>query len=102
MLHLIQNIRRISERYREDEITVYAAQASFFIVLSAVPFIMLLLSLIHFIPAINKSDLMNILTRMLPDMLDALVISIVDDLYTKSPATVVSISAVAAIWSAEK
>lgn len=102
MLHLIQNIRRISERYREDEITVYAAQASFFIVLSAVPFIMLLLSLIHFIPAINKSDLMNILTRMLPDMLDALVISVIDDLSVKYPGTTLSIAALTALWSAAK
>ena len=63
---------------------------------------MLLLTLIQLVPAVNKSDLLELLVAIMPDMLDALVISIVDDLYTKSPATVVSISAVAAIWSASR
>lgn len=63
---------------------------------------MLLLTLIQFIPAVNKSDLLELLVTVMPDMLDALVISIVDDLYSKSPATMVSISAVVAIWSASR
>ena len=102
MIFLLVEGKRIFDKYKRDEVTVYAAQASFFIVISFFPFIMLLLTLIQLIPAVNKSDLLELLVTIMPDMLDALVISIVDDLYTKSPATVVSISAVAAIWSASR
>ncbi len=96
---------RISELIRKigrDEITVYAAQASFFIVISFFPFIMLLLTLIQLIPAIHKSDVMSLLIAIVPDMLDSLVIGIIDDLYTKSPATIISITAVVSLWSASK
>lgn len=102
MIAFIRHCRKIWNKYVEDEITVYAAQASFFIVLSFFPFIMLLLSLIQFIPAVSKSDLLAILIRLMPDMLDALVMGIVDDLYVKSPATILSVTALTALWSAAR
>ncbi len=102
MFFLLVEGKRIFDKYKKDEVTVYAAQASFFIVISFFPFIMLLLTLIQRIPAVNKSDLLELLVAVVPDMLDSLVIGIVDDLYTKSPATVVSISALVAIWSASR
>ena len=102
MISLLIQGKRIFDKYKKDEFTVYAAQASLFIVISFFPFIMLLLTLIQFIPAINKSDVLELLVSIMPDMLDALVIGIVDELYTKSPATVVSLSAIVAIWSASR
>ncbi|MCD8084036.1 MAG: YihY/virulence factor BrkB family protein, partial [Clostridiales bacterium] len=82
--------------------TVYAAQASFFIVIAAFPFIMLLLALIQMNPAVSKSDLMRILTRLLPEMLHSLVIGIVDDLYIKYPGRILSVTALLALWSASR
>ena len=97
MISLMVEGKRIFDKYKKDEVTVYAAQASFFIVISFFPFIMLLLTLIQLIPAVNKSDLLELLVSIMPDMLDGLVISIVNDLYTKSPGTILSISAVVVI-----
>ena len=102
MLFLMVEGKRIFDKYKKDEVTVYAAQASFFIVISFFPFIMLLLTLVQRIPAVNKSDLLDLLITIMPDMLDSLVIGIVDDLYAKSPATMVSVSAVVAVWSASR
>ena len=102
MIEFIINCKKIWDKYVRDEITVYAAQASFFIVIAFFPFIMLLLTLIQFIPAINKSDLLTILVRIMPNMLDSLVIGIVDDLYIKSPGTILSITALLALWSAAR
>ena len=90
MISLLIQGKRIFDKYKKDEVTVYAAQASFFIVISFFPFIMLLLTLIQFIPALNKSDVLELLVSIMPDKLDSQVIGIVDELYTKSPATVVS------------
>ncbi|MDD3253221.1 MAG: YihY/virulence factor BrkB family protein [Lachnospiraceae bacterium] len=102
MVELIIKGKQIWDKYVKDEMTVYAAQASFFIVIAFFPFIMLLLTLIQFIPAINKSDLLTILVRLMPNLLDSLVIGIVDDLYVKSPATILSITGLLALWSAAR
>ena len=53
MLSFLLNCKRIYNDFIKDEVTVYAAQASFFIVLSAAPFIMILLTLIQLIPAVS-------------------------------------------------
>jgi len=100
MIGFISEYKRIWDKYDKDEVTVYAAQASFFTVLAFFPFIMLLLTLIQFIPNINKSDLLIFLVGIMPDMLDSFVVGIVDDLYVKSPGTIVSLSALTALWSA--
>ena len=98
----IKTIWKIWKKYIEDEVTVYAAQASFFIVIAFFPFIMLLLTMLQFIPNINKSDLLTLLVKIMPNMLDSLVVGIVDDLYIKSPGTILSLSAAAALWSAAR
>lgn len=95
-------LKEFLDKYKKDEVTAYAAQSSFFIIISFFPFVMLLLTLIQLVPAIQKSDLMELMVTIMPDMLDALVVGIIDDLYTKSPATIISISAIAALWSASR
>ncbi len=102
MNFLLTHGKQIFDKYKHDEVTVYAAQASFFIVIAFFPFIMLLLTLIQFVPAVSKSDLLYTLVTIMPDMLDSLVISIVNDLYTKSPGTVISLTALLALWSASR
>lgn len=102
MVTLFLQGKQIFDKYSKDEVTVYAAQASFFIVISFFPFVMLLLTLIRFIPGINQSDLQSIMVGMLPDMLDSLVFGIVDDLYTKSTGALISITALTALWSASR
>lgn len=102
MINFIIECKQIWNKYVKDEVPVYAAQASFFIVLAFFPFIMLLLTLIQFIPAINKSDLISIMVAVMPDMLDSLMIGIVDDLYIKSPGTILSVTAIIALWSAAR
>lgn len=102
MLSFIVSCQKIFQRFSRDEISVYAAQASLFIIIACFPFLMLLLTLIQFIPSVGKSDLLALLVRIMPDMLDSLVIGIVDDLYVKSPATILSITALTALWSSSK
>ena len=50
MVFFIIQCRKIAEKFIRDEMTVYAAQASFFIVLSAFPFIMMLMTVVQLIP----------------------------------------------------
>ena len=59
MVRLILIGKRIYNKFSEDEMTVYAAQVSFFVILSAVPFLMLLLTAVQMIPGISKADFLE-------------------------------------------
>lgn len=85
--------------------TVYAAQASFFIILSAFPFIMLVLTVLQLIPTFNQEDVIQILLAILPHTFQAyedMITNVVYDLYTNSPGTILSITGITALWSAAR
>ncbi len=102
MIEFLLHVIRLKNKYTRDEIPVYAAQASFFILLSAVPFIMVLLTIIQMIPSVSKSDLLSLLVSIMPEMLKSTMVSVIDDLFTKSPGKILSVTALLAIWSASK
>lgn len=102
MLRFLIDCKRISDKYTRDEMTVYAAQACFFIILSVFPFMMLLLSLIQFVPMISRADLLSLVIRIVPDTLDSLVIGLIDELFSDSPMTILSVTAVTTLWSASR
>ena len=93
---------KLTKKYGEDEMSVYAAQAAFFILLAVFPFLMLLLALIGLVPIVHESDLLTYLIRVMPDNLDALIIYIFDSLSSDSPMALLSASAIAALWSSSK
>lgn len=88
------------KKLKEDRINAYAAQTAYFMILSFIPFIMMLLTLIKYTP-VTKADLLSTAVSLLPSSIDPLVISIIDEVYNKSSA-VISISAITAAWSAGK
>ena len=85
MIRFLLECRRLFEKYSKDEMSVYAAQASFFIILASIPFLMLLLSLIQATPLVNESDLLSLVVQMVPDTLDGLVVYVLDSLHSDSP-----------------
>ena len=94
--------QRIIKKYISDEITVYAAQASFFIIMAAFPFTMLMLSIIQVIPSISQNDLLELFGPIIPRQFSQILFSLINSLYTESPAALLSLSALAALWSASK
>lgn len=102
MIRLVVMAKEIYDKFSEDEMTVYAAQVSFFIILSAVPFIMLLLTAIQMIPAITNARFLEVAVGLVPLEYKALVFRLINDLSLKSPATMLSVTAVTALWSAGK
>lgn len=104
MIRLLLRCKHIYDKYSKDEMTVYAAQASFFSIIAAFPFMMLLLALIQLIPSITKANLLQLIITIIPSTLEmnSIIVTVIDDLYTNSPVAVLSATAVAAIWSASK
>ena len=99
MVRFLLGAKLVYDKYSEDEMTVYAAQVTFFIILSAVPFIMLLLTVIQLIPSVSNADLLELVVSLTPADYKSLAFRAVNDLYLKSPATMVSVTALMALWS---
>ncbi|MTK08867.1 MAG: YihY/virulence factor BrkB family protein [Hungatella sp.] len=104
MIRLLLRCKQIYDKFTRDEMTVYAAQASFFTIIAAFPFIMLLLAMIQFIPSITKANLLQVLITIIPSTLeiDSVIVTVIEDLYTHTPAAILSATAIAAVWSASR
>ncbi len=89
------------DKLQEHHISAYAAQTAYFLVLSFIPFIMLLCTLVEYIPTISKSLMLKIAVDILPTEIDAFAISIIDEMFEKS-AAILPISAIITAWSAGK
>lgn len=102
MLSILFEIYRFTKKLSKDQITVYAAQASFFLVLSGVPLLMLIMALLRYVLPVSQSDLIALVLAISPDALDSFFINTINELYTNSTATLISITSLTALWSASR
>lgn len=89
-------------RLNTDHVGASAAQAAYFILLSFIPFLMLLLTLVQYTP-VTQSMVTDVLLRIMPENGDFrnFLLGIIQEVYGKSTA-VVPISALFTLWSAGK
>lgn len=97
----VKEIMELAGRIKEDRVSAYAAQASFFLILSAFPFLILILTCIRFLP-ITDADLIQALQYLLPEEIQEQVISVVQEFISRSNNTILSVSIIFTIWSAAK
>lgn len=83
---------------KHDRVDAYAAQSAFYVILSFIPFVMLLLTLIQYTP-LTKVDVTNMLLGVLPESFGEPMLKIVNDVFTRSTA-LLSGTAIAAVWAA--
>ncbi len=93
-------ILAITERVREHHLFSFAATSAFFLLMSFIPFILVLLVLIRY-TSLSETDTMNAIIEAVPSELENFMALIVREVYTKS-ITLVPISLVIALWSASK
>ncbi|MCR5195138.1 MAG: YihY/virulence factor BrkB family protein [Pseudobutyrivibrio sp.] len=83
-----------------DNIGAYAAQTAYFMIMSSIPFIMLLVWIAGYVPPI--SQYMNeLIYAVMPDDFSPYIVKVVK-LVTQASVGAISISAVMAIWSSGK
>lgn len=97
-LYLI--LKKLSSEMKKQNISAYAASTAFFLFLSIVPMLMLICSIIPYTP-LTEENLVEAVTEVVPEMVAPLAVSLVSDVYDKS-AGVLSVAAIATIWSAAK
>ena len=101
MKNLITLIK-IIQKFLKDEMPVFAASATFWMIISVVPFLMVIMTAIQFIPGLDKGTVESTLISAAPDMpqFRYLILSVTDNLYITAPSAVLSITAAMALWSA--
>lgn len=91
-------IEKISTNINEDNISAYSAQCAYYTILSFIPFLILLITLIQY-TNIEQEALFNFITKLIPSSMNEFVLGIVREVYSKSVGTI-SISIIFTIWSA--
>ncbi len=100
MREILKKIKNITDKIAEDHISAYAAQSAFFIMLSLVPILLLLMTLVRFTP-ITQADIMAAAYELFPKTVSSTIISIVNEVYNQT-GTAISVSLLVALWSAGK
>ncbi len=97
---IVAGIRMFAKKCSADNISAFAAQAAFFIILSFIPFLMLFISLVQYTP-VSESMVMEVVNRTMPGYVAPLLISVIHEIYSRSIG-VISVTAIVAIWAAAK
>lgn len=86
-----------SMELKDDHVRAYASSTAFFVFLSLIPYLILIISVIPYTP-LTKADVLAAVVEILPNALDSYAITIIDQLYANTFAAL-SISIIAVIWS---
>ena len=84
----------------KKNISAFAASTAFFLFFSLIPALMLLCAILPYTP-VTKANLMYLAREITPDAMDALLVSIISDVYDKSVG-IISVTVAATLWSAGK
>ncbi|MDO4650277.1 MAG: YhjD/YihY/BrkB family envelope integrity protein, partial [Eubacteriales bacterium] len=93
-------IKGFVDRTFKDHVGAYAAQAAYFLIMSFIPFILFLTTLIRY-TSVSYNMIRETIVQVFPPSLQKFVMEIVADVYMRSDA-VLPITAITAIWSAGK
>ncbi len=96
----LQLILGFMKRMQEDHIGAYAAQSAYFLIMSFIPFVLVLTAMVQYTPLTYKVVRQAII-GFVPDNLQEFVLKIIAEVFTKSVA-VLPISGIFALWSSGK
>lgn len=100
-MKLFASIAVIANKVKEDYVSAFAAQAALFVIMSFVPFLILLLTLIKYTP-LTEEVLLQFVTNFAPDAFRQSFSSIISQLYTGSDTPLFLISLASILWTAGK
>lgn len=93
-------IEKLFKNMGEDLVSEYSAQCSYYTILSFIPFIILVLTMIQY-TGVGPQALFNAISKIIPSSMNEIILDIVQEVYSKSIGTI-SISIIFTIWSAGK
>lgn len=91
------------DNINSDELGLYAAQSTFFIILSAVPFIMLVILCLKYFIDLDLYKVTEPIVKMLPAEIAQYIVQIISEVFRKSQSLAVfSAAFVTLLWSSSK
>lgn len=103
-------VSKIREKYKifetlfdnmnNDHVSEFSAQCSYYTILSFIPFVILLITLIQY-TGIEPQTLFDVISKVIPENMNDMIIGVIQEVYSKSIGTI-SISIIFTIWSAGK
>ena len=97
----MEALKKLIRYVTDQEVSLYAANASFFLVLSVFPVLVVLLALIRY-TGMQVETFMDLVGEVVPGALMPMVNRLVLSAYVNSSGAVLSVSVVAALWSASR
>lgn len=97
----MEKLRKLAEYLGDQKVPLYAANASFFLILSVFPVLVVLLALMRY-TGLQVETFTDLIAGIVPGALMPMVNRLVLSAYVNSTGTVLSISAVAALWSSSR
>lgn len=97
----MKKLRELAAYLADQKVPLYAANASFFLVLSIFPVLVVLLALMRY-TGLQVEIFTDLVAEVVPGTLMPMVNRLVLSAYVNSTGTVLSVSAVAALWSASR
>ena len=95
-----EKISELSKNMKEDHISESSAQCAYYTILSFIPFIMLVITLIQY-TGVEPQTLFDVISKIIPSSMSEMILGIVQEVYSKSIGTI-SISVIFTIWAAGK
>ena len=89
------------KKCNDDHVTAFGSMSAFFMLLSMFPFMLVFLTLTQYLP-FTKDDVINLLINIFSFEKKALIVSIVNEVYQKTEASIFTFSLITALWASSK
>lgn len=99
--HFYYYFSEFIKKLTRDNITLYAATTSFFIIICFFPFVIILFTIIQYTP-ITASVLTSFFRNLVPEPIMPIITSVINEIYGRSSTAFISITIIAMLWIAGK
>lgn len=100
VLKLYTTVKFITERFRRDNLNEYAAYSALFLILSSVPFLMIVLNLMKNLPVFSEAGTYDF--EIVSDEVGSFITQIITEARAKANGTVLSVTTIVGLWSASR
>ena len=97
----MEKLKKLAAYLSAQQVPLYAANASFFLILSVFPVLVVLLALMRY-TGLQVEIFTDLVSELVPGALMPMVNRLVLSAYVNASGTVLSVSALAALWSASR
>ena len=95
---VIRTIRGALRVNRENQLSAFAAQAAFFLLLSFFPFVMILLISVRFLP-VTQAEFTEMVTSLFPNEMLEYFNYMVEEIYSSPVSATMLVSVIVAVWT---